>query len=144
MSEKISELKTLLTRLMDSSDGYKQAAEKATQERHVNMFTDLSAERYNAALKVQEHLKRHGENVDLDGSLLAATHRFFMDLRNKLDDGDEAIMEYIVSGESELLECYRNAMEDAQHDPEFLKTLQEQYKKAEANLELIHAKAKAA
>ncbi|MAS87640.1 MAG: hypothetical protein CMH30_06655 [Micavibrio sp.] len=145
MSNKTSELKMLLTRLVDSYDGYKEAAEKASQERHVRMFTDLSAERHQAALLVQDYLTRQGEDVDLDGSKIAAAHRFFMDIKDKLDDDDdEALLESIITGESELLSRYRDATKDAKYDPELLDALKKQYQKIESNLALIQAKEKAA
>ncbi len=142
-SDKISELKSLLTRLVDSRDGYQDAAEHARQTRHQKMFTDLSSQRNEYALKLQDYLNRQGENIELDGSFLAGVHRFFMEIKNKLGD-DEELMEAIITGESELLDCYREAMEDANYDTELLTTLQSQYRTIESNLNLIEAKEEAA
>lgn len=142
-SDKISELKTLLTRLVDSRDGYQDAAEHAEQKRHEQMFKDLSAQRNDYALKLQDYLNRQGENIELDGSFLANVHRFFMDIKSKLGD-DEELMEAIITGESELLENYRDAIKDADYDTELLTTLQSQYRTIERNLDLFQAKEEAA
>jgi len=145
MSEKISELKSLLTTLVDSYEGYKEAAEKASQERHEKMFSNHANERHEYALKIQDHLGRHGEEVDLDGSFLASAHRFFMNLKDMLDDDDdEALMEAIITGESELMSRYRDAMSGGKFDIELLSALQAQYQKIEANLDLLQAKEEAA
>ena len=143
MSNKISELKDVLTRLVDSYEGYKDAAEKAEQERHKTQFNDLATKRYQYAVTIQEFLKTQGEDVDIDGSFLAGAHRLFMDLKNMLGD-DEALLGSIRAGESNLLATYRDAMEECGFDGEFLRKLQEQYKEIETNLELINAKKKAA
>lgn len=142
-NDKIKELKQLLTRLADSCKGYEDAADKAEQDRHQKLFTELSQERYKFALVIQDHLKRHGEDTDIEGSITGSVHRFFMDIANKLGD-DEQLMEAIVTGESELLDNYRDAINDADYDPELLKALQQQYRSVETYLDTIDAKQKAA
>jgi uncharacterized protein (TIGR02284 family) len=145
-SEKTKELKKLLERLVDSSDGFKKAAEHANQIRHVTLFTDLSNERYQSALVIQEHLERMDEKIDLDGSFLANIHRMYMDVKEKFDnDGDdEALLECIITGESDLMGCYRDAIEGASYDPELLEKLQTQYKNVSATMDIIQAKEEAA
>ena len=74
---------------------------------------------------------------------MAGVHRFFMDIKSKLGD-DEELLEAIITGESELLENYRDAMKDADYDTELLTTLQSQYRTIERNLDLFQAKEEAA
>ncbi len=144
-NKKISELKKLLTRLVDSRDGYAEAAEEATQERHKRMFSNLSNTRQQYAQEVQEYLKSQGENVELDGSLLASTHRYFMELKNKLDENDdEELLESIITGESNLCENYQDAIDGSEFDPEFLATLQRQHNEIQSHLNLFIAKEEAA
>lgn len=142
-NDKISELKLLVTRLADSAAGYKNAAEKAEQDRHANLFTKLSDDRYHYALVIQDYLKRHGVEKDIESSFTGKTHRFLMDISSLMGD-DEQLMKSIVSGESELLDDYRSALEEADIDPELIKILQAQYREIVAYLDIIDIKQKAA
>ena len=113
MSEVKSELKDVLTRVVDSIDGYEAAAKDAEQGRFKTMFEQKAQERRGFATEIRNHLSTLGEQVDEDGSLLAAGHRVFVDIRNALGGGsDEAVLKEVDRGESTLLKEYDDALED--------------------------------
>lgn len=132
----------VIERLVDSYKGYKDAAEHAEQDRHVKLFTDLSDKRYLYAVKLKESLGADGTGIELEGSTMGDMHRWWMELKNKLGD-DEELMEEIIHGESELIDRYRNSMEDVSNQ-NIKQVMQEQLKEIKSSLELIHAKEKAA
>lgn len=113
MSEIKSELKDVLTRVVDSADGYESAANDAEQGRFAIMFKEKAKERRAFATQIRNHLNVLGEQVEEDGSLLAAGHRAFMGLRDAVaGKQDDAIVSEVDRGETTLLKTYDDALED--------------------------------
>lgn len=137
-------MKDLLIRLVDSREGYKDAAENAEQERHKKMFSDLSQKRGEYAEEIRKALSAHGEQYDTDGSFEAGVHRFFMNIKDKLGGDDEELMESILTGESNLLEQYEGAIKSCKTDTIILEKLQKQHKEVISNYKLLEAKEEAA
>ncbi|MBB4659410.1 ferritin-like domain-containing protein [Parvularcula dongshanensis] len=107
------ELKDVLTRVVDSADGYENAAEDAKAGRFAVMFREKAQERRGFASEIRNHLTGLGEDVKEDGSLLAGAHRTFTELKNAVTGGsDDAILKEIERGESTLLKEYDDALED--------------------------------
>ena len=113
MSEVKSELKDVLTRVVDSIDGYEASAKDAQQGRFKTMFEEKAQERRQFATEIRNHLSTLGEQVDEDGSLLAGAHRAFVDLKNAVTGGsDQAVLQEVERGESTLLKEYDDALGD--------------------------------
>ena len=113
MSEIKNELKDVLTRVVDSADGYESAAEDAEQGRFAIMFREKAQERRAFATEISNHLNTLGEQVDEDGSLLAAGHRVFKDIKDAVTGKDDkAIITEVDRGETHLLKTYDDALED--------------------------------
>ncbi len=140
----LKQIKSLLERVVDSRDGYADANEKAEQTRHQKFFGDLAEKRQDYALFLKAKLEEHGENVDLDGTFLADVHRFFMDIKHKIDSDDEELMEEVIRGETKLLEEYDDTLQTVKSDEIFAGKLQKQRNDIHTNLELIKAKEEAA
>jgi uncharacterized protein (TIGR02284 family) len=108
-----SELKNVLTRVVDSADGYENAAQSADNGSFAVMFRERAQERRGFATEIRNHLQSVGENVDEDGSLLASAHRAFTDLRDAVTGrDDQAILNEVERGESKLLNDYESALRD--------------------------------
>ena len=113
MGDTKSELKSVLTRVVDSADGYESAASDADQGRFAIMFKEKAQERRGFATEIRNHLNTLGEQVDEDGSLLAAGHRVFKGIRDAVTGSDDqAIIKEVDRGESTLLKTYDSALED--------------------------------
>ena len=120
MTDKTSALKDLHTTLIDSHDGYKASIEMAENSMHKQLFHDLMERRSRNADQVRSFLSAQGEQLDDDGSILAAAHRQFTGLRDALSSGDAAVLSEIVRGEKQLLSSYDKALEAVgASDPEF-------------------------
>jgi uncharacterized protein (TIGR02284 family) len=109
-----SELKNVLTRVVDSADGYENAAQSADSGNFAVMFRERAQERRGFASEIRNHLQSVGENVEEDGSLLASAHRSFTDIRDAVTGGrdDGAILKEVERGESKLLNDYESALKD--------------------------------
>ena len=134
-------LKTLYTRLIDSRDGYQQALETSEDHTYAHVFRDMIARRERNAGELRNYLAQRGHEMDDDGSMLAAAHRAFLQLKSMVMDTDDAVLGEIVRGERELLDAYNDAIEPANaSDPEFA-FLTEQYnslKQKVAEIEAMH------
>lgn len=106
------DLKEVLTRVIDSADGYEKAAEAAESSRFAQIFRSRAAERRTFAADLRAELVSHGDDADEDGTLLASAHRVFMGLKAKMGDTDEAVLEEVARGESKLVKEYEDALED--------------------------------
>ena len=138
-------LKDLLIRLVDSRDGYIEAGEAATQDRHKKLFGDLGAQRKEFAEDIRKALSGHGVQYDTDGSFEAGVHRWFMNIKHKLDsENDEELLEEIETGESKLLDKYEEVIKTVKTDTALLEKVQNQYKQVKSNYEVIKAKEEAA
>lgn len=114
MSQSYAKLKDLYTRLLDSRDGYEQAFERAQETYFKPLLAELKQERAEFAAAVRADLKKLGENVDDEGSILAGLHRSFLGLRDAVTGSDdEAIKAEIVRGEEHLKEAYDEALKEA-------------------------------
>lgn len=117
-----SELKNVLTRVVDSADGYESAAETAKNGSFAVMFRERAQERRGFATEIRNHLQTVGESADDDGSILAAAHRAFTDIREAVTNGrdDEAVLNEVARGEKTLLNEYESALRDIpQNDPAY-------------------------
>lgn len=113
MTDTKKELKSVLTRVVDSADGYESAAKDADQGRFAVMFREKAQERRGFATEIRNHLSGLGEQVDEDGSLLAAGHRAFKGLRDAVTGSDDtAVLKEVDRGESTLLKEYDDALKD--------------------------------
>ena len=120
MTDRIDALKTLLTRLIDSREGYREAMGHVDSPQMKDVLTQFMDRRERNASEVRSYLVKAGHDVDDDGSLLASAHRSFMDLKDKLTSGDSATLAEVVRGEKTLLDAYEKALAAAgAADPEY-------------------------
>ncbi|WGH79471.1 ferritin-like domain-containing protein [Jannaschia ovalis] len=114
MADRIDTLKTLLTRLIDSREGYREAVDHVDSPRLTEIFESFISRRDRDAAEVRAYLVKEGQTIADDGSLLAAAHRVFLDLKEKATGGrDAAVLQEVIRGESHLLQTYEDAQDAA-------------------------------
>jgi uncharacterized protein (TIGR02284 family) len=121
MADRIDALKTLLTRLVDSRKGYRDALDHVESAHIKAILTQFMDRRERNIGEVRAYLTKAGHSVDDDGSLLASAHRAFMDLKDSVTGSDDsATLAEIVRGEKKLLDAYDDALSAAGGaDPEY-------------------------
>ena len=121
MTDRIDALKTLLTRLVDSREGYRDAIDHVEGAHVRGILTQFMERRDRNAAEVRAYLTKEGHNVDEDGSILASAHRSFLDMKDEVAGSDDAaILAEIVRGEKVLLASYDDALSAAGGaDPEY-------------------------
>ena len=127
-SHDISVLNGLIETTIDSVDGYRRSAQEATNSRFSSAFLERANERDQVVAKLRERVRALGGNPEDDGSVLAAAHRAFLSLRDKVTGSDdEAVIAEVDHGESYLNEKWETALKDGRLSPETRSIIQQNY-----------------
>jgi uncharacterized protein (TIGR02284 family) len=114
-SHDINVLNSLIETTLDSIDGYRRSAEEATSGRFASEFMARAEERRRVVEELQQEVRRHGGTPEDDGSVLAAAHRAFLTIRDRVTGSDDkAVLAEIDRGETYLDEKWQAALRDDQ------------------------------
>jgi len=128
----INVLNSLITTTIDSANGFERSAEDADGGRFVEMFRQFSQERRQVVGRLQEKVRQLGGTPNDDGSLKADLHRRWVDLRDAISGGDQAIIEEVERGEDYLKGKYDAALADNELSAETLAVIREAYQSVRA------------
>lgn len=110
----IKTLNSLIETVIDSADGYTQAAKETAGSRFTEIFQRRGAERQQLTTSLQAKVRALGGTPEDDGTLLASAHRKFLNLRNAMSSNDVTIVDQVEAGEDHI----KHKFEDAQRDNE--------------------------
>ncbi len=123
----IKGVQKLISINIDSSQGFKAAADHIENEGIANYFRDCSKERELFAKDLQVAVAANGEQAQDDGSLLGMAHRWWMGIRSTVTGGDEhAVLAEAERGEDEIKQSYEKVLTGTAGSP-LNQVLQEQY-----------------
>jgi uncharacterized protein (TIGR02284 family) len=125
-SEAVATLQKLIQYNFDSRDGFRHAAESIEEIAVANMFRQLGDERDRQALELQSIVINQGEAPKDSGSLSAAAHRTWMDLRTALGGGLQSVLDEAERGEDYIKNAYEEALREF-HDCPACDVLERQY-----------------
>lgn len=107
-----AELQNILTRYIDSVDGYTQAAEVIKTTDLAAAFLEIAARRKVVVEHVATLIVQQGEKPETDGSPEAAIHRWWIRVRAGMTDEEfKATLAECVRGEKELARTVEKALE---------------------------------
>ncbi len=107
-----AELQNVLTRYVDSHDGYIQAAEIVESPGLAAAFLEIAARRSVIVEHVAALIVKQGEKVDTEGSAEAAVHRWWMRVRAQMTDEEfKATLAECVRGERELARTIQSVLD---------------------------------
>ena len=107
----VGTLETLTTTLIDSINGYRDAAQNAEGSQFQQLFRQMADERSKVAEDLRAEIRRLGGNPPDDGSFLGSAHQRFMDLKGALTGRDDkAIINEVERGEDYLKEKFETAL----------------------------------
>lgn len=107
-----SKLDDLITTTIDSIKGFENSAEEAPDGRFATFFTNMAAERRQVVEQLSAHSRSLGGTPTEQGSMAAALHRRWEDLRAALGGGDKAVIQEVERGEDYLKAEFERAMND--------------------------------
>lgn len=109
----VTVLNSLITTTIDSADGFEEAAKDARDDRFQTMFREYAAERRRCVQQLQSEVRRLGGTPEDDGSLKAAAHRGWLNLKDAVTgDSDKQIVEEVERGEDYIKNKYEAALKD--------------------------------
>jgi uncharacterized protein (TIGR02284 family) len=110
--DQITTLNTLTATLIDSVNGYRDAAEDSESGRFQQMFRARADERNQLVEELRDEVRRLGGTPEDDGSFMGKTHQRFMDLKSAIMGRDEkAVINEVERGEDYLKEKFETAIE---------------------------------
>lgn len=128
----ISVLNGLIETVIDSADGYKNAAGATETSRFTEIFQRRGSERQRLTTELQTQVRVLGGTPEDDGTLLASAHRMFTNLRNKIAGGDKAVIDEVEAGEDYVKAKFEDAIEDRQVSPSIAAIIQNAYETVKA------------
>jgi len=108
-------LQDLIQVNLDSRDGFKEAADnlKAKDPTLVTMFRTLSSQRAQQASELKALVTGNSDEEPTNsGSVAAAAHRAWMDIRTALGGGEKAVLSEAERGEDHIKGKYEEAIKD--------------------------------
>ena len=118
-SHDIRTLNGLIATTIDSVDGYRTSASDVENPRFAELFTARASERSSVAEQLRGEVKRLGGNPEDDGTILAAGHRAFVNLKSAVTGrDDQAIVNEVERGEDHIKAKFEDALKDDSLAPE--------------------------
>lgn len=116
-NSEIPDLQEVLTRYVDSSRGYLQAAELMERADFSQAFAEIAERRGEVAIEIATLIQREGEEPEEGASAEGAVHRWWIRLRDSLSDEElEVVLGECVRGERVLLASLEKALESPEID----------------------------
>ena len=107
----VGTLETLTTTLIDSINGYRDAAQNAEGSQFQQLFREMADDRSRVVEDLRSEVRRLGGNPPDDGSFLGATHQRFLDLKSAITGRDDkSIINEVERGEDYLKEKFETAL----------------------------------
>ncbi|GAA5440994.1 PA2169 family four-helix-bundle protein [Deinococcus caeni] len=110
----LDKLQYLLGTLRDGEKGFADAAEHATDPQLKTLFTERSGQRARLAAEVKAHIARLGDKPREGGSVGAALHRTWLNVRDALTGRDDyQVVAEAERGEDVAVENYQDVLKEA-------------------------------
>ena len=137
-NEDITTLNSLIETTIDSADGYEQAAAAEKAGDLAQTFRQFASERRSVVAELRSHVVRLGGTPEDDGSLLAAAHRQFLNLRSAFDSDTRTAINEVERGEDYIKNKYEVALK-ADLSPDVRQAIQRAYESIRAGHDTFSA-----
>jgi uncharacterized protein (TIGR02284 family) len=108
----IATLQTLTTTLIDSVNGYEDAASNSDNPRLQQLFREHAQDRRQVVDTLRSEISRLGGDPPDDGSFMGKTHQTWLDLKAAITGrDDERILNSVEAGEDYLKEKFEAALD---------------------------------
>ena len=107
----VSTLETLTTTLIDSINGYEDAATNSDNPRFQQIFRERGSERRKVVEDLRSEIRRLGGDPPDEGSFMGKTHQTWLDLKAAITGrDDQRIINSVEAGEDYLKEKFETAL----------------------------------
>jgi uncharacterized protein (TIGR02284 family) len=109
--DEISTLNTLIATLIDSVNGYEDAAANSEGGRFQQMFRERAGERQRVVESLRAEVRRLGGDPEDSASFMGQAHPRFLDLKAAVTGrDDQAVINEVERGEDYLKEKFETAL----------------------------------
>lgn len=109
----VSTLETLTTTLIDSINGYEDAAKNIDNSRFQQIFRERASERQQVVESLRSEIRRLGGEPPNEGSFMGKTHQTWLDLKAAVTGRDDKrIVNSVEAGEDYLKEKFETALNE--------------------------------
>ena len=108
MKHDVDALEALASTLTDSINGYEEAAEVAGNGGIASYLRQKAQERRTITESFRQRIATMGGNAQVSGSVSAALHRRFLDLRSMFQNDTKAAVAEVERGENYLKERFES------------------------------------
>lgn len=107
------QLNHLVQICLDGEEGFRQAAEGVETTELKTMFTEFSQQRAGLAADLQREVVRLGQEPAVDGTIMGAVHRGWLNLKSAVVSNDEkAIINECERGEDVAKDAYEEVLKE--------------------------------
>lgn len=139
-SHDIRTLNSLIATTIDSVDGYRSSAEAIDSSRFDELFRQRANERTAVAEQLRAEVRRLGGNPEDDGTILAAGHRAFLNLKGAMTSRDDkAVINEVERGEDHIKHKFEAALADDSLSAETRGVIQTTYESVRAGHDQVSA-----
>ena len=111
--ETIAKVQDLIQINIDSQKGFCEVADKVKDKQLATLFKQLGDERRTNTTELQQIVSYNGEDAVKDGSMAAAVHRAWIDVRAAINGGDATvILNEAERGEDAIKEMYEDVLKE--------------------------------
>jgi uncharacterized protein (TIGR02284 family) len=108
----IDVLNDLIATTLDSAAGYQEAAEEAKSPHFRSLFEKRATQRRQIAADLKVEVRSLGGRPEDDGTILAAAHRMFLNLKSSLAGDDRSVVNEVERGEDHIKAKFGAALND--------------------------------
>lgn len=124
----VSTLETLTTTLIDSINGYEDAAKDSDNQRFQQIFRERASERRQVLENLRSEIRRLGGDPPDDGSFMGKTHQTWLDLKAAVTGRDDKrIINSVEAGEDYLKEKFETALDSGDISGETRQVIERAY-----------------
>jgi len=124
----IGALQTLTTTVIDSVNGYEEAAENIDNPRFQEIFRKRASERRDVVEDLRSEIRRLGGDPPEEGSFLGKTHQSWLDLKAAITGrDDERVINSVEAGEDYLKEKFEAALSSDELEGEARQAVEKAY-----------------
>ncbi|MCW3477150.1 PA2169 family four-helix-bundle protein [Limobrevibacterium gyesilva] len=110
-------LNGLIETTLDSADGYSEAAKEARNPRFTTLFQARATERQHLIRQLQAEVVRLGGAPEDSGTMLAAAHRAFLNLKSSVTGSDQSVVDEVEAGEDHVKAKFEAALDNEELSP---------------------------
>jgi uncharacterized protein (TIGR02284 family) len=121
----ISTFNGLLSTAVNAREGYRTAAQDASDSDLTTFLNKAAQERATMVAELEDLVRTSGGNPDSSGTTAGSSHRGWIDVRSTLGDADTSVLQECLRGEKHAISDYKKALSEKSLSSDARDTLQD-------------------